>query len=256
MASLEVRLVPLLTDNYAFLAHDPDTGACAVVDPAVAGPVQAALDRFGWTLTHVLATHHHGDHTGGIPDLKRATGCRVISGRADVTRIPGVDVGVGEGDMVEIGNRKARVFDVPGHTRGHVAYWFEDSGVLFTGDTLFALGCGRLFEGSAEQMWTSLGKLRSVPDETRVYCGHEYTNANADFALSVEPDNEPLRRRADQVLAARQAGKPTVPSTMGEEKATNPFLRADAEALQRAAGLTGRDAVSVFAEIRRRKDHF
>ncbi len=256
MAPLDIHQIPVLTDNYVYLARDPAGGACAAVDPAVAAPVLAALDRLGWRLTHVLNTHHHGDHVGGNLELKKATGCTIVGGRSDAGRIPGIDVAVSGGDIVELGTHTAQVLDVPGHTRGHIAYWFADSFALFCGDTLFSLGCGRLFEGTAGQMWSSLRKLRALPDDARVYCAHEYTNANADFALTVEPDNPDLQARADEVLALREAGKPTVPSTMAMERAANPFLRADDPALQSAAGLAGRDAVSVFAEIRSRKDRF
>ena len=256
MPSLEIQYIPILSDNYAYLAHDPGTGATAAVDPAVAGPVCAALDRLGWKLTHILNTHHHDDHVGGNMELKRATGCKIVGSRAEASSTPGVDMEVGEGDEVAIGGQTARVFLVPGHTRGHVAYWFEDSRALFSGDALFSLGCGRLFEGTAEQMWSSLNKLRALPDETNVYCAHEYTSANADFALTIEPGNAALKARAENVQALRWAGKPTVPSTMAEEKTANPFLRADQPELIKAAGLAGKDAVSVFAEIRRRKDSF
>jgi len=256
MASLDVHQIPVLRDNYVYLARDPATGACAVIDPAVAEPVLDTLDRLGWRLTHILNTHHHHDHTGGNLELKRATGCTIVGNAADAERIPGIDVRVGEGDTVALGDRTARVIEVSGHTIGHIAYWFEDDETLFCGDTLFALGCGRLFEGSPAQMWTSLGKLRALPDATRVYCAHEYTEVNAAFALTVEPDNPELQDRARTISALRAAGRPTVPSTMGEERATNPFLRADIEDLQQAAGLAGRDAVSTFAEIRRRKDIF
>ena len=256
MPELEILQIPVLNDNYVYLARDADSGACAAVDPAVAAPVLRALGERGWKLTHILNTHHHGDHTGGNLEIKRATGCTVVGAAADAARIPGIDVRLGEGDTVSLGTAGARVFEVPGHTRAHVAYWFEGSRALFCGDTLFALGCGRLFEGTAGQMWESLEKLRALPDHTRVYCAHEYTNANADFALTVEPDNAALKARADAVLALREAGKPTVPSTMAEERATNPFLRADVPDLQRAAGMEGQDPVSVFAEVRRRKDRF
>jgi hydroxyacylglutathione hydrolase len=256
MAELKIHQIPVLNDNYIYLARDPDGGACAAVDPAVAPPVLRALGELGWKLTHILNTHHHGDHTGGNLEIKRATGCTIVGAAADAARIPGIDVHVGDGDTVALGTATGRVFEVPGHTRAHIAFWFEDSRALFCGDALFALGCGRLFEGNAEQMWRSLEKLRALPDDTRVYCAHEYTNANADFALTVEPDNVELRKRADAVLALREAGKPTVPSTMSEERATNPFLRADVPELQRAAGLAGKDPVSVFAEVRRRKDRF
>ncbi len=256
MPELHIHQILVLDDNYVYLARDPDSGACAAIDPAVAAPVLRALGELGWKLTHILNTHHHGDHTGGNLEIKRATGCTVVGAAADAARIPGIDVRLGEGDTVTLGNATARVFEVPGHTRAHIAYWFEDSRALFCGDTLFALGCGRLFEGTAAQMWRSLGKLRALAGDTRVYCAHEYTNANADFALAMEPDNMALRKRADAVLALREAGKPTVPSTIAEERATNPFLRADVSDLQRAVGMAGQDPVSVFAEVRRRKDLF
>ena len=253
---LEVHQIPVLSDNYVYLARDPATGECAAVDPAVAVPVLAALDRLGWSLTMILNTHHHHDHVGGNLELKKATGCTIVGNRADAKRIPGIDVAVGEGDEVAIGGQKARVIDVSGHTVGHIAYWFEEARALFCGDTLFALGCGRLFEGTPAQMWSSLSKLRALPDDVLVYCAHEYTQSNAAFALTVEPENPALKARAEVVRSLRAAGKPTVPSTMAEERATNPFLRADVDGLKRAAGLVGRDHVAVFAEIRRRKDMF
>jgi hydroxyacylglutathione hydrolase len=253
---LEVHQIPVLSDNYVYLARDPETGACAAVDPAVAGPVLDALDRLGWSLTMILNTHHHHDHVGGNLELKKATGCTIVGNRADARRIPGIDVAVGEGDEIAVGSQKARVIEISGHTVGHIAYWFEKARTLFCGDTLFALGCGRLFEGTAAQMWSSLGKLRALPDDALVYCAHEYTQSNAAFALTVEPGNPALQARAEEIRALRAAGRPTVPSTMAEERATNPFLRADDEGLKRAAGLAGRDDVSVFAEIRRRKDMF
>ncbi len=256
MASLDVRVLPVLSDNYVYLARDPETGECAVIDPAVAGPVLQAVDDLGWRLTQILCTHHHMDHIGGNLEVKQATGCRVVGARSDSGRIPGVDEMVDEGDTVAIGNREAKVFETPGHTSGHIAFWFADSNALFCGDTLFSLGCGRLFEGTPEQMWTSLRKLRELPDDTKVYCGHEYTNSNADFALSVDSGNAALKRRADEVVSLREAGRPTIPATLGEEKATNPFLRADDAGLGDAMGLDGQDPVAVFAEIRRRKDNF
>lgn len=256
MPSLQIHQIPVLSDNYVYLIRDPETEATAAVDPAVAGPVLDALDHLGWKLTHILNTHHHHDHVGGNLELKRARGCTIVGNRADARRIPGLDVGVAEGDEVALGNQRAKVIEVYGHTVGHIAYWFEGSSALFCGDTLFALGCGRLFEGTPAQMWSSLEKLRALPDDTRVYCAHEYTQANAAFALSVDPDNRALRERAEQVRVLRAKDKPTVPSTVAEERATNPFLRADAEALKRAASLPSGDAVAVFAEIRRQKDVF
>ncbi len=255
MATLVIRQIPVLRDNYVYLAHEPQSGATAAVDPAVAPPVVDALAAEGWRLTHILNTHHHNDHTGGNLALKQATGCTIVGPRADRDRIPGIDVAVGDGDTYQLGQAEARIFDVPGHTRGHIAYWFQDSAALFCGDTLFLLGCGRLFEGTPEQMWRSLGKLKALPPETRVYCAHEYTQSNARFALTVEPRNAELAARAKRIDALRADGKPTVPGTLGEELATNPFLRADLPALQEEAGTPG-DAVATFAAIRHRKDNF
>ncbi|NQU58946.1 MAG: hydroxyacylglutathione hydrolase [Rhodospirillales bacterium] len=256
MPALAIEQIAVLGDNFIYLVHDSESGQTAAVDPAVAGPVLDMLADRGWTLSHILNTHHHGDHTGGNMELKGATGCTIIGAGVDAARIPGIDVRVGEDDGIAIGNHGAKVFDVPGHTSGHIAYWFEEDAALFSGDALFSIGCGRLFEGSAEQMWTSLKKLRALPDETMVYCAHEYTSSNADFALSIEPANADLKARAAEVLTLREKGKPTVPSNLGEEKRVNPFLRADNDDLLMAAGLAGQDAVAAFAEIRRRKDNF
>lgn len=256
MANLEILQISVLGDNYVYLLHDPDSGETACVDPAVAAPVLEALDQKGWRLSHIFVTHHHGDHTGGIMELKQATGCIVVGRDDDSESIPGIDFLVKEGDNVTLGGHSGLVLDVPGHTRAHVAYWFEKDKALFSGDTLFSLGCGRLFGGTAEQMWDSLLKFRALPDDTQLYCAHEYTNSNADFALSIDPDNPALNKRADEVLRLRQSGRPTVPSLLGDEKAANPFLRADNETLLAAAGLSGLDAVNAFAEIRRRKDSF
>jgi hydroxyacylglutathione hydrolase len=256
MSGLEVVQIPVLRDNYVYLAHDTATGACAAVDPAVAGPVLAALAERGWRLSHILNTHHHHDHVGGNLELKRATGCVIVGNAEDAARIPGIDLRLADGDGFGLGASKAEVIAVSGHTIGHIAYWFGHAGALFCGDTLFALGCGRLFEGSPEQMWRSLSRLRSLPPQTRVYCAHEYTEANAAFALSVDPGNAALVDRAQAVRAARRAGLATVPSTIDEERRTNPFLRADEPALAQSAGLSGAGPERVFAEIRRRKDHF
>jgi hydroxyacylglutathione hydrolase len=255
MAELEIRQLKALRDNYVYLLRDPETGATGAVDPSEAGPVFAALAETGWRLTHVLNTHHHPDHTGGNLALKEKTHCTIVGPRADRARIPGIDIDVADGEDYAFGKQVARVFDVPGHTRGHIAFWFGGSRALFCGDTLFTLGCGRLFEGTPQQMWHSLSKLKALPPETRVYCGHEYTQANARFALTVEPRNEALVSRSRRVDELRQRNQPTVPATMGEELATNPFLRADQPALQAAMGASG-DPVATFAEIRRRKDVF
>lgn len=254
--TLEIVQIPVLNDNYVYLAHDPGTGQTAAVDPAVSGPVMDELRRRGWTLTHILNTHHHGDHVGGNLELKSATGCVIVGPRADRDRIPGIDITVGDGDRYALGNAEAEVFDVPGHTRGHIAYWFPDSAALFCGDTLFTMGCGRLFEGTPKQMWSSLSKLAQLPDETRVYCAHEYTEANGRFALSVEPDNGALQRRMAEVRSLRAAGKPTVPSFLGEERETNPFLRPESDEIRRNLRMGNADNVAVFAEIRALKDGF
>ena len=256
MSKLEIHQIPVLSDNYVYLAHEPRSGATAVVDPAVTQEVLAAARAKGWTITHILNTHHHGDHTGGNLEIKKATGCTIVGPKADKGRIPGIDVEVDEGDTYDLGEARAKVFFVPGHTRGHIAFWFEESDALFCGDTLFAMGCGRLFEGTPAQMWTSLQKLRALPDATRVFCAHEYTQSNGRFALSVEPQNARLVARMKEGVAKRERGEPTVPSTLAEEKATNPFLRPDSIDLQATIGMAGGDLVSVFAETRARKDNF
>ena len=256
MSEFVIRQLLVLKDNYVYLLHDAASGATAVVDPSVADPVLAALKETGWRLSHILNTHHHWDHTGGNAALKAATGAIVVGPLADRERIPDIDVALREGEHYAVGSEVAEIFDVPGHTRGHIAFWFPTSRALFCGDTLFTLGCGRMFEGTAAQMWRSLSKLRALPAETRVFCGHEYTQANARFALTVEPGNRALVERAKGVDAMRSQGRPTVPATLGEEVATNPFLRADRPELQEAAGLVGRDPVAVFGEIRHRKDEF
>lgn len=256
MSRLEIKQIPVLNDNYVYLAHCPETGQTAVVDPAVAGPVLETLAKTGWTLTHILNTHHHNDHTGGNLELKAATGCTIVGPKADKDRIPGIDVMVGDGDSYALGNSIAKVFDVPGHTRGHIAYWFEDSDALFCGDTLFVMGCGRLFEGTPAQMVHSLAKFDALPGQTRVYCAHEYTQSNGRFALTVEPNNDALQSLMKDVDAKRAKGLPTVPSTLAQERATNPFLRPSSKGLQAAIGMAGANIVDVFAEVRRRKDHF
>lgn len=257
MSKLIVEQIPVLTDNYIYLVHEAESGATAAIDPAVAAPVLERLAERGWTLSHILNTHHHGDHTGGNLELKRATGAQVVGARADSLRIPGIDLEVGEGETFLLGHAAAMVFETPGHTVGHIAFWFPDSLALFCGDTLFSLGCGRLFEGSAEQMWASLARLRALPPDTRVYCAHEYTAANGRFARVVERVNPALAARLDEVERLGRAGRPTVPSTVATERATNPFLRADAPEIARAVGLDpGTAPARVFAELRRRKDVF
>jgi hydroxyacylglutathione hydrolase len=256
VAHIDVVQIPVLSDNYVYLVRDEESGTVGVVDPAVGGPVIAELEKNGWTLDWVINTHHHGDHTGANMELKEKYGCQIVGPKMEQQSIPGIDQAVGDGDTFALGSSVAKVYDVPGHTAGHNAYWFEDSDALFCGDTLFALGCGRVFEGTHEQMWTSLDKLRVLPAATKIYCAHEYTEANLNFALSVEPANSELVKRGNHIRALRVEGKPTVPSNMAEELLTNPFVRADQEPLQIAVGMPGSDPVAVFAEVRTRKDNF
>ena len=256
MSELTIHMFPCLTDNYGYLLHDADSGTTAAVDTPDAEEIAVQLDAKGWRLTHILNTHHHADHAGGNLALKRRTGCTIVGPRADAARIPGIDIGVGDGDEVALGAHRARVFDTPGHTRGHIVYWFEDARAAFVGDTLFALGCGRLFEGTPRDMWTSLQKILAWPDDTRLYCAHEYTQSNARFALTVEPQNRALVERAAQVARLRAAGKPTVPTTLVEERATNPFLRPQSLGLRATIGLEEAPDVEVFARTRALKDAF
>jgi hydroxyacylglutathione hydrolase len=256
MNTLEVHQFPCLSDNYGYLVHDTDSGLTAAIDTPEVVPIREALDAKGWQLDFIFNTHHHDDHAGGNLQLKSQTGCQIIGPAADAQRIPGIDRTVAEGDTVSLGAWPFTVHDTPGHTRGHIVYHCLPANIGFVGDTLFALGCGRLFEGTPQQMWASLQKILSWPDETLIYCAHEYTQANARFALSVEPNNADLVARSDQIDAARQRDEPTVPTTIGLEKRTNPFLRPDSEHLQQTIGLIGQPLVDVFARTRELKDQF
>jgi len=245
-----------LEDNFGVLVHDPQTGATASMDAPEAAPILAALAAREWRLTDILITHHHADHVQGIGELKeRFPRARVVGSLREATKIAaGLDVAIGEGESVEIGALEATVMDVPGHTSGHVAYWFRQEDIAFTGDTLFAMGCGRGFEEPAAVLFHSLMKLAALPAETKIYCGHEYTLANARFALSVDPGNVNLRQRALDVARQREAGKLTLPTTIALELATNPFLRADEPDIQVILGMRGADPAAVFAELRERKN--
>ncbi|HWP26535.1 MAG TPA: hydroxyacylglutathione hydrolase [Xanthobacteraceae bacterium] len=245
-----------LKDNFGVLLHDPSTGATAAIDAPEAAPVEAALQRTGWRLTDILVTHHHGDHTAGIPELKRRHRCRVVAPVAEASKIPDVDETVREGGKVKVGALEAAVIETPGHTAGHISYHFPTEKLLFAGDTLFSIGCGRVIEGTPEMMWASLCKLRDLPGDTRIYCGHEYTLANIKFAQTIEPGNRALAARAEEAARQVAEGKPTIPTTIEQERAANPFLRADVAAVAAAVGLSGQPAAQVFAEIRARKNRF
>ncbi len=254
--TIEVVQIPCLNDNYGYLIHESGSGLTATIDTPEVAPINAALTQRGWRLTHIFNTHHHFDHAGGNEALKEQWGCTVVGAANDAARIPGIDQRVVDGDQFAFGDVEVTVFEVPGHTSGHIAFYLASENMVFVGDTLFALGCGRLFEGSPEQMWNSLQKLMALPDETVVYCAHEYTQANAAFALSVEPDNLDLQKRSAQIDALRAKGEPTVPTSIGLERATNPFVRPASAGLRQHVGLESASDVEVFAETRRRKDSF
>jgi hydroxyacylglutathione hydrolase len=239
---VEVVRIPVLSDNYVWLVHEPQSGETTVVDPAVAEPVLAEAEKRGWRITQIWNTHWHGDHIGGDEEIQRATGCTITGPAAEADRIPMLDRQVREGDIVRLGPVAARVIEVPAHTSGHIAYHLPDEHMVFVGDTLFAMGCGRLFEGTADQMYTNMKRLEALPADTRVYCAHEYTLSNARFAITVEPDNAALRARVADVERARAQDEATVPTTIGLEQQTNPFMRAH--------------SVAELAERREAKDNF
>jgi hydroxyacylglutathione hydrolase len=252
----ETRLFLCLKDNYGVLLHDPDSGATAAIDAPEATPIEAALKETGWTLTDILVTHHHADHTDGIRALKDKYKCRIVAPAAEAGKIPAVDETVRQGDKVTVGKLSANVIETPGHTAGHITYWFHADKLVFAGDTLFSIGCGRVIEGTPEMMWASLLKLRDLPDDTKVYCGHEYTAANIKFAQTIEPSNKALAARAAEAARQIAARKPTIPTTIGAEKKENPFLRADIPEVAAGIGMAGQPAAQVFAEIRARKNKF
>lgn len=254
--TLTLVTIPCREDNYAFLLHDSDSGLTALADAPEAAPIRAELDARGWRLSHLLITHHHYDHVDGVEDLRDAYSPKVIGAAADAERLPALDLAVGDGDSFDFAGHEVRVMDVSGHTVGHIAFHIPAAGAVFTGDSLMALGCGRLFEGTPDQMWASLSKLAALPGDTQVCSGHEYTASNAKFAVTVEPDNAALAQRQTDITAARAAGQPTVPSLLSLELATNPFLRAHLPEVKTAIGMEGATDTKVFAEIRARKDNF
>ncbi len=254
MATLELHQFPCLSDNYGVLVRDVASGNVAAIDAPNAEQVEAALAAKGWKLTHILTTHHHGDHTDGNLALKARHRCTIIGPRAEAAKIPGIDTQVGEGDSFMFGETEVRVFDTPGHTLGHISYWMPTENTAFVGDTLFALGCGRVSEGTMEMMWTSLAKLMKLPPATMIYAGHEYTVSNAKFALTIEPENEALQARAREITALRSAGKATLPTRLEVELATNPFLRVTSPAIIKRLGMAGAKEWQIFGEIRERKN--
>ena len=252
---LEIVVVPCLADNYAYLLREGASGAVALVDAPEAAPVRGELDRRGWRLSSILITHHHDDHVAGLEDL-RDDGVEVVGAAADAHRLPPLDRRVSDGERFDFAGAEVRVLDVSGHTMGHVAYHVPAARAAFTADSLMTLGCGRVFEGTMERMWESLSKLAALPDDTSICSGHEYALANARFALTVDPENAALRTRAERIEAGRARGEASVPSTLAEERATNPFLRAPEPAVKERLGMAGAPDAEVFAEIRRRKDAF
>lgn len=254
MTKLEIHQFPCLSDNFGVLIHDAADGLTASIDAPDANAVAAALADKGWRLTHILTTHHHGDHTAGNLALKSNSKCAIIGPRGESGKIPGLDKAVSDGDTFTFGSHEVRVLDTPGHTAGHISYWLPADKVAFVGDTLFAIGCGRVIEGNAQMMWQSLEKLMALPKDTTIYCGHEYTQANARFALTIEPDNAALQARAKEVDRLRAAGKPTLPTNIGIELETNPFLRPHVPAIQKRLGMEGRPEWKIFGEIRERKN--
>src|ERR1700709_1276009 len=250
----EIRLFPCLADNFGYLIHDPATKVTASIDAPEAAPILSALEREGWTLTDVLITHHHHDHVGGVAELKQKYGCRVVAPHDKTAKIANVDLRVGQGDVVKVGGLLARVLETPGHTLDHISYVFDADKALFAADTLFSIGCGRVFEGTYPMMWDSLLKLRALPDDFRLYCRHAYTAAHVRFALTIEPNNPDLKARAEEVARQRSAGKPTVPTLLGDEKKANVFLRADEPSVAASVHLKGASAAEVFGEVRERKN--
>jgi hydroxyacylglutathione hydrolase len=254
MATLDIHQFACLSDNYGVLVHDADRGLTASIDAPSAESVRAALKEKGWKLTHIFTTHHHGDHTDGNLALKAETGCTIIGPKAEAAKIPGIDTKVGEGDTFDFGGVKVHVLDTPGHTAGHITFWIPAVGAAFVGDTLFAMGCGRVNEGTMEMMWRSVDKIAKLPPATRLYCGHEYTISNAKFALTIDPDNKAMVERADAVTKLRAAGKPTLPTRVDVELATNPFLRARDPIIRRRLNMETAQDWQVFGEIRERKN--
>ncbi len=256
MANVDVHIFPCLESNYGYLVRDAATGVTASIDAPDADAVLDAAREIGWQVSHILVTHRHADHVQGIEAVKAATGCTVIGPEKHADQIPGIDETVKEGDEIALGEARFQVIATPGHTVEHLTLFEPDAKVAFVGDTYFVMGCGRLFEGTAEELMTSMRKVAALPDETRLYCGHEYAVDNARFAITVDPDNEALAQRMKEVETMRDRGEIVMPTTVGIEKATNPYLRASDPSVKLAVGLPDASDAQVFGEIRRRKDNF
>jgi len=253
---LSIQQIPVLNDNYIYLIHDPESTETAVIDPAIAQPVLAQLQSNNWRLNYIFNTHHHADHVGANLDLKRQTACKIIGAAADQSRIPAIDSLLQEGDTLQLGHYPIKIIECHGHTSGHIAFYIPDAEALFCGDSLFSLGCGRLFEGTAAQMQQSLAKFAALPLTTKIYCAHEYTASNAKFALSVEPNNPVLLQRIKQITQLRAQHQPTVPSTLAQELASNPFLRTHSAEIRHSLHLEDASDLEVFTALRTRKDNF
>lgn len=254
--ALAIEQFTCRSDNFGVLIHDPSSGLTASIDAPEEGPIKAKLAEKGWNLDHIFTTHHHTDHVEANAALKETFNCRITGPSGEAAKIPGIDDKVTESDTIAFGDLSIKVIETPGHTLGHVSYWIPSESIAFVADTLFAMGCGRVFEGTPEMMWGSLEKLLKLPDDTTIYCGHEYTLANARFALSIEPGNAELVKRAEDVEKLRGEGKPTLPTTMAIEKKTNPFLRVNEPAIRAGLNMENASPAEVFAEIRSRKDNF
>lgn len=257
MSKLQIHQFPCLSDNYGVLIRDDATGAVASIDAPEAAAVEAALAETGWSLTHILVTHHHWDHTQGNEALKAKTGAKIIGPKGEADKVPGIDETVGEGDTFKFGEFDVHVLETPGHTLGHIVFHLPAAKVAFVGDTLFSMGCGRVIEGRFDQMWRSVEKVAKLPAETALYCGHEYTEANGNFAMSVEPGNAALQKRVADVRALRAASKPTLPTTVALERETNPFIRPESAEIRKTVGLDASASnAAVFTEVRKLKDNF